>query len=51
MLAVKENFKCREILNKTININEALAVEIETEKDTSILVASVYVPPQDTYTK
>jgi Endonuclease-reverse transcriptase len=44
MLAVKENFKCREILNKTINDNEDLAVEIETEKNKSILVASVYVP-------
>jgi exonuclease III len=50
MLAVKENFKCREILNKTINDNEALAVEIETEKNKSILVASVYVPPR-THTK
>jgi exonuclease III len=44
MLAVKENFKCREILNKTVNDNEALAVEIETEKKIDISSLSICAP-------
>jgi hypothetical protein len=46
LIAVNENFKCREMSNKTINNNEALAVEIRSENDKSISVASVYVPPR-----
>ena len=45
LLAVKTNIKCREIINKTSNNNEVIAVEIETNRFGSILVSSIYVPP------
>lgn len=46
LLAVKTNIKCREIINKTTNDNEVIAVEIETNRFGSILISSIYVPPR-----
>ena len=46
LLAVKQHIKCREILNKTTNKNEVIAVEIETQTFQSILISSIYVPPK-----
>ncbi|CAF3018287.1 unnamed protein product [Rotaria sp. Silwood2] len=45
LLAVKQYIKCREILNKTSNKNEIIAVEVDTQLFKSILIASIYVPP------
>ena len=45
LLAVKLNIKCRELLNKTANQNEMIAVQVETKRFGSILVSSVYIPP------
>ncbi len=45
LLAVKSNIKCRETLNKTLNQNEVIAVQVETKKFGPILVSSVYIPP------
>ncbi|CAF3893143.1 unnamed protein product [Rotaria sp. Silwood1] len=44
LLAIKENIKCYEIFNKTIEKNVILAVKIETKILKSILTASIYVP-------
>jgi hypothetical protein len=46
LLAIKEDIKCYEVYNTTIEKNEVLAVEIETKAYKSILIASIYVPPQ-----
>lgn len=45
LLAIRENIKCREIYNKTIEHNEIIAVEIETRTMKPMLIASIYVPP------
>lgn len=45
LIAVKENIKCRQTLNKTIDNNEIIAIEIETRTFSTILIASIYVPP------
>lgn len=45
LLAIRENIKCREIYNKTIEQNEIIAVEIETKAFKSMLIASIYIPP------
>ena len=45
LLAIRDNIKCREIYNKTIENNEIIAVEIETRAVKSMLIASIYVPP------
>jgi hypothetical protein len=45
LLAIKEDIKCYEVYNTTIEKNEVLAVEIETKEYKSILIASIYVPP------
>jgi exonuclease III len=45
LLAIKEHIKCHEILNKTIEKNEILAVQIETKTLKPILISSMYVPP------
>lgn len=45
LLAIKENIKCHEILNKTTEMNEAVAVQVETSKGL-LLVASIYIPPK-----
>jgi hypothetical protein len=45
LLAVKDYIKCREIYNKTIEQNEIIAVEIQTNEFKSMLIASIYVPP------
>ena len=45
LIAVKHHIKCREILNKTTQKNEIIAVEIETQSFKSILIASIYVAP------
>ena len=44
--AIKDNLKCYEVYNTTIEKNEVLAVEIETKAFKSILIASIYIPPQ-----
>lgn len=46
VLAVKEHIKCQEIVNKTIEKNEIIAVQIEIKTLKSILISSIYVPPQ-----
>ncbi|CAL1548965.1 unnamed protein product, partial [Lymnaea stagnalis] len=46
LLAVKENIKSRELINKTIDNNEIVAIEIETKSYGRILIASIYVPPK-----
>ncbi|CAF2785585.1 unnamed protein product [Rotaria sp. Silwood2] len=46
LLTVKQHVKCREILNKTSHKNDVIAVEIETQPFKSILISSIYVPPQ-----
>lgn len=45
LLAVKQNIKCREILNGTTSANEVIAVEIETRTFKSIVISSIYLPP------
>lgn len=45
LLAVKANIKCRELINKTVNQNEVIAVEVKVNKIGPILVSSVYIPP------
>ncbi|CAF4054046.1 unnamed protein product, partial [Rotaria sordida] len=45
LLAVKQHIKCREVLNKTSQMNEIIAIEVETQLFKSILIASIYVPP------
>ncbi|CAF3982228.1 unnamed protein product, partial [Rotaria sordida] len=45
LLAVKQHIKCREVLNKTSDTNEIIAIEVETQLFKSILIASIYVPP------
>ena len=45
LLAVKQHIKCREILSKTSQKNEVIAVEIETQSFKSILISSIYVSP------
>ena len=45
LLAIKEDIKCYEVYNTTIDKNEVLAVEIETKAFESILIASIYIPP------
>ncbi|CAF1506821.1 unnamed protein product [Adineta ricciae] len=45
LLAVKQHIKCREVFNKTVGKNEAIAVEIETKTLKSRLISSVYIPP------
>ena len=45
LIAVKHHIKCREILNKTTQKNEIIAVEIKTQSFKSILIASIYVAP------
>src|SRR5271163_505927 len=40
LLAIKDNIKCYEIFNKTIEKNEIVAVKVETKTFKSILVAS-----------
>ena len=45
LLAVKQHIKCQEILNKTTQKNEIIAVQIETKSLKSILISSIYVPP------
>ncbi|CAF3788437.1 unnamed protein product [Rotaria sp. Silwood1] len=44
MLAIRNNIKCYEKLNKTVEGNEAVAVQIETSFG-HLLIASIYVPP------
>ena len=46
LLAVKQQIKCRELLCKTSQENELIAVQLETKLFKSILVASIYVPPR-----
>lgn len=46
LIATKLNIKCREVYNKTIIGNEAIAVEVETKTFGTILLASIYVPPK-----
>ena len=46
LLAVKENIKSRELINKTIDNKEIVAIEIETKSYGRILIASIYVPPK-----
>jgi len=46
LLAVKQHIKSREIINKTSNKNEMVAVEIVTKTYGSILISSIYVPPK-----
>ncbi|CAF4455321.1 unnamed protein product [Rotaria sp. Silwood2] len=45
LLAVKHHIKCSEILNKTVEKNEIIAIEIATQSLKNILIASIYVPP------
>ena len=46
MLAVKQHIKCQEFVNKTIEKNEVIAVQTGTKSFKSILLASIYFPPQ-----
>lgn len=46
LLAVKQHIRSREIINKTSNNNEMVAVEIVTKTYGSILISSIYVPPK-----
>ena len=46
LLAIKENIKCREVLNTTREKNEIIAVEIETNTFKPILIASIYISPK-----
>ena len=46
LLAVKQQIKCREMLCKTSQENELIAVQLESKCFKSILVASIYVPPR-----
>ncbi|CAF4716717.1 unnamed protein product, partial [Rotaria sp. Silwood2] len=45
LVAVKQHIKCSEILNKTVEKNEIIAIEIATQSLKSVLIASIYVPP------
>ena len=45
LLAIRERIKCHEILNKTVEKNEVIAVQIETSSGL-LLVASLYIPPK-----
>ncbi|CAF4706628.1 unnamed protein product [Rotaria sp. Silwood1] len=44
LLAIRNNIKCFEIFNQTIEDNETLAVQIETFNG-FLLIASIYIPP------
>jgi len=44
LLAIRDNIKCYEIFNKTVEYNETIAIQIETTKG-YLLVASIYIPP------
>ncbi|CAF4095234.1 unnamed protein product [Adineta steineri] len=44
LLAIRKSIKCFEILNATIETNEAVAVQIETSLG-QLLIATVYIPP------
>jgi hypothetical protein len=44
LLAIRNNIKCFEKLNKTTEGNEAVAVQIETPLG-YLLIASIYIPP------
>jgi hypothetical protein len=44
LLAIRDNIKCYELFNKTIEDNETIAVQIETPKG-QLLIASIYIPP------
>lgn len=44
LLAIRNNIKCFEIFNQTIEGNETIAVQIETAKG-NLLIASIYIPP------
>jgi hypothetical protein len=46
LLAIRKNIKCIEILNDTIEGNEAVAVQIETSIG-QLLIATVYIPPTE----
>ena len=45
LLAVKQHIKSHEIFNDTIGNNEIIAIEIPTTSLKSIIIASMYVPP------
>ena len=45
LLAVKQHIKCQEIINKTTDKNELIAVQLSMQSYKPILVASIYVPP------
>ena len=45
LLAIKENLRCREVINKTVETNETVAVQLETTGG-PLLVATIYVPPK-----
>jgi exonuclease III len=45
LLAVKQHIKCTEILNKTVEKNEMITIQISTQALKSISITSIYVPP------
>ena len=45
LLAVKQHIKCNEILNKTIDKNEIITIQIATQSLKSLSITSIYVPP------
>lgn len=45
LLAIRNTIKCFEIYNQTIEDNEIIAVQIDTNDD-SLLIASIYIPPK-----
>ncbi|CAF1306598.1 unnamed protein product, partial [Adineta ricciae] len=46
LLAVKQQIKCRELICKTSQENELIAVQLETKTYKSMLIALIYVPPR-----
>src|ERR1700722_9312166 len=45
LLAVRNSFRCYEAINKTIEQNEVIGVQIETPGG-FLLLASIYIPPK-----